>query len=500
MDNANAANIAALLESNHENLPNYTCIDDGNDSAALDIPGLEGFTVVCTGTFQNQSYIKAIAVEDRSGNLFVHFFGTGDGNWEYNAAAYGALPQPSDMQKWALDYFDKVVEQHYADNPSGNLYVTGHSQGGNNAQFVTIRSEYGDSIKNCISLDGPGFSHRFVEDSESLPNYESQRNKIWAYNGENDYVSILGQESIVPNGHTRYIEYTGQGLDFMLFHDGGGLLDEDGKISLVFGDTKFREFLIDALDKVKDLPLDRQARAAELTMKLFEDLLGSGSGMTAQDFNELKWMLFPLILDVLADTGKIADVLAEFGMERSTAGAISNLLDEFGRYPPEAREQMLRSLLDAISYKGGQIKIDLLKAPGSILSIVGSMLSDFWDRQKEKINNIGKAPTGDLPRVDILIDEDAFIKASKDLAALSGRIDTLRNEIAAMLDTLKKGFDTPAGRKFYNSCNAVLLKPLDDQKLVLDHISQVLLTSKTQYQSVFDAYNDLNNSILNYSG
>jgi uncharacterized protein YukE len=101
---------------------------------------------------------------------------------------------------------------------------------------------------------------------------------------------------------------------------------------------------------------------------------------------------------------------------------------------------------------------------------------------------------------DITIDEEAFQKASKDLAALSVRLNALRADIIDLLDTLKSGFDTPAGVKFYNSCEINLLRPIKDQKLVLDHISQTLSMSKSKYQSVFDAYRSLNNSISNYSG
>ncbi len=101
---------------------------------------------------------------------------------------------------------------------------------------------------------------------------------------------------------------------------------------------------------------------------------------------------------------------------------------------------------------------------------------------------------------DITIDDEAFIKASHDLLKLSNDLTNLSNKIAQMLDTLKKGFDTPAGVKFYNSCKTNLLKPIDDQRLVLNHISEVLEISKTKYESVFDAYRNLNSSISNYSG
>ncbi len=101
---------------------------------------------------------------------------------------------------------------------------------------------------------------------------------------------------------------------------------------------------------------------------------------------------------------------------------------------------------------------------------------------------------------DITIDEEAFTKSSADLATLSGDLKKLSTKIDNLLNTLSKGFDTPCGEKFYNSCKKNLVQPLNDQKLVLDHVSQVLNMSKSKYQSVFDKYSELNGSISSYRG
>jgi hypothetical protein len=104
----------------------------------------EGFTVIDIGTYvrgnnesyPGESYPKAITIRDKNGNIYVHFNGTGDGNWGYNSAAYGGSPSP--MQEWALSYFNGTIEKYYEGQSAGNLYVTGHSQGGNNAQFLIL--------------------------------------------------------------------------------------------------------------------------------------------------------------------------------------------------------------------------------------------------------------------------------------------------------------------------------------------------------------------------
>lgn len=97
---------------------------------------------------------------------------------------------------------------------------------------------------------------------------------------------------------------------------------------------------------------------------------------------------------------------------------------------------------------------------------------------------------------DIVLDEAAFQTAISEFAGLSDQLQQLRNDVEDMLNSLKAGFDTPAGRKFISSCEQHLYKPLDDQKLVLDHISETLLESKQAYDSVFREFEELQ-SVIN---
>jgi len=98
---------------------------------------------------------------------------------------------------------------------------------------------------------------------------------------------------------------------------------------------------------------------------------------------------------------------------------------------------------------------------------------------------------------DIVLDEEAFDRAIEDFAALGEQLKQLRTEIESALDGLKNGFNTPAGVKFINSCEKNLYKPLDAQKLVLDHISSTLSESKQAYSSIFEEYESLKVAINN---
>lgn len=101
-------------------------------------------------------------------------------------------------------------------------------------------------------------------------------------------------------------------------------------------------------------------------------------------------------------------------------------------------------------------------------------------------------------RYDIVLDQEAFNKAISDFSALSTRLENLRADVEDILETLETGFDTPAGRKFIKSCKSNLVNPLNDQKLVIDHIYESLTESQKAYESVFSEYQDLNSTITSY--
>ncbi|MCR4645636.1 MAG: hypothetical protein K5695_09550 [Oscillospiraceae bacterium] len=99
---------------------------------------------------------------------------------------------------------------------------------------------------------------------------------------------------------------------------------------------------------------------------------------------------------------------------------------------------------------------------------------------------------------DIVLDEAAFERAVNDLADLAVQLQNLRDDVEGLLNTLQSGFDTPAGRKFIGSCRNNLIQPLEQQKLVIEHISSTLNDVKGAYSPVFTEYESLNKQIQSY--
>ena len=93
---------------------------------------------------------------------------------------------------------------------------------------------------------------------------------------------------------------------------------------------------------------------------------------------------------------------------------------------------------------------------------------------------------------NIQIDEDAIKAAAGKLEELSERMQNLKAKIELLLDELEKGFDTPAGHRFKEACSSELLKRLNDQSNVIQHVSDNLQNTKALYESVFDDYKQMN--------
>ena len=98
---------------------------------------------------------------------------------------------------------------------------------------------------------------------------------------------------------------------------------------------------------------------------------------------------------------------------------------------------------------------------------------------------------------NIVLDQEAFQNAASRLNTLAEDMNSLQSQIQSLLDGLRTGFATPAGEKFFQACGTTLLEPMKRQSIVIKHVSQNLQKANDAYQSVFDEYKSLNNSINN---
>lgn len=150
--------------------------------------------------------------------VYVTYRGTVDGEWPDNGV--GMTESATTQQRKALDYFENVVESMDISEEQ-RLIITGHSKGGNKAQYVTMETKYKERIQACYSVDGQGFSEKAIEqwkEKYSQQEYEERTGKIKGIHGENDYVSALGI-SIIGAGNIRYIKTPMEKSSFPAYHD-----------------------------------------------------------------------------------------------------------------------------------------------------------------------------------------------------------------------------------------------------------------------------------------
>lgn len=388
MDDAVLATLAANLE---KEFPSHTAndlglVDAGDDySFSFSVEGHEGqltydLQILKVMEFDNGNgeYVKAVALCDESGNIYVHYNGTGDGNWGYNDVAYGG--GPSDVQAESLNFFNQVVEEYYGEL-GGDIYVTGHSQGGNNAQYVTMNTKYGLEIDQCIAMDAPGFSHEAVQRMKELYGeayYENQRQKIYSYNGESDYVDPLGLEIIAPldKDHLRIIDCPDD-ANMVEWHLIDGMMDGTSLRPRVNDYTAFHYFVVGLNAKIAerdDLSAQEKKELAIRVMKIAELFIGNEydiyGDLKPEDIKELLSDILPLLsLYVNEDPETFHAAMEMLGLSPDVISLLETFLKECGNLTPEQRELILSYLSDCIIIdKEGKLSFS-----GDIFALISSL-------------------------------------------------------------------------------------------------------------------------------
>ncbi len=179
---------------------------------------------------------------DKDGNVYVSYRGTGDGKWVDNGDAMAN--ESSLMQRRAEEYFNSVIENptdasyDLKNYQGGKIIVTGHSKGGNSAQYTTMTSKYGYLIDECYSMDGQGFSQSAIDmfrKKYGEEYYQQQIDKMYSICGHNDYVHNLGI-SIIKDANT-YLFFSTKGDGFMEWHQPEGYFNTNGEINFSYDEA-----------------------------------------------------------------------------------------------------------------------------------------------------------------------------------------------------------------------------------------------------------------------
>ncbi len=222
------------------------------------------------------------------GEVSIVFKGTGSGEWIDNGEGLSGISKvntyityksginipikniiiedyATDMQAQALNWFNRNVYENGWDK-SHNITVSGHSKGGNKAQFVALNS---DIIDICYSFNGQGFSPEMIEYSKKKygEDYYKRIEKIFNLSADNDYVNVLGTR-LAPKENIYYFK----GINGLHYIE--SILSPDGTLNNQTPQGKFSHYIEDISDELMDLPPKIRKYATLGAMNIFRKYLG----------------------------------------------------------------------------------------------------------------------------------------------------------------------------------------------------------------------------------
>lgn len=285
---------------------------------------------------------SALFINEDTGEAIVTFMGTDYYEWKDDAVAAG----PTDLtdgvssiqQANALAWYEEI----YAEYGLDDYYVTltGHSKGGNKAQYITLLEQYG-SVDRCLSVDGQGVSDEFF--MEYADNIIARQHLIENVCVDYDYVNFF----LNRIGDVSY--YDAQSIDFLGFIENHApntflQIDENGNVTMI--PVSQQPWEIAELDQfvnsfLRTLDPDEKAQ--------FLDGVGEMLEVVMNDTHDpmqsvLDTMLDPDNLDV---TAKFLAYLSVYEEENpQLKAAIASMMDEYGM--PNEGIEIFYKLVDMV--------------------------------------------------------------------------------------------------------------------------------------------------------
>lgn len=253
-------------------------------------------------------------------SVYVVYRGTGDGEWPDNGK--GMTQESTIQQKRAVQYFEAAAER-LGLSTNQRVVITGHSKGGNKAQYVTMSAENGYLIDCCYSVDGQGFSEAADSRFRNLfgeQEYRERIAKLHGICGENDYVNVLGR-TIIPEEQIRYVSTPVEKQNFAGYHDIKYLFasleksaDGDGRITVfhgrknadVLGPGELAGYAAALSAAMMAMEEEKRDGCASVLMQLMEGMRGTKQGLNGEkvslsDIGDFASVGIPMVLQSLLE-------------------------------------------------------------------------------------------------------------------------------------------------------------------------------------------------------
>ncbi len=240
---------------------------------------------------RSENGLNACVFMSTDGAASVVFKGTGSGEWIDNGEGLSGIPEENtyitygvggrvialetvfndyatDQQVQALNWFSKIAAQN-GWNTNTTITLSGHSKGGNKAQFIAINSPL---VKACYSFDGQGFSPEAISAFKIRlsKDFDKRQRNIYSISTDNDYVNVLGKRLMDQNNI--YFFKSNGGL-----HSMEAVLNKSGEINPQGNQGTLSKYIENISDKLMSLrPIVRQYATLGI-MNIFQKHLGKGT-------------------------------------------------------------------------------------------------------------------------------------------------------------------------------------------------------------------------------
>ena len=291
----------------------------------------------------------------------------------------------SPMQEEALNYVESL--KHPLNGRKSifdkyeNVYVTGHSKGGNEATLVTM--VYSDVIDRCISSDGQGFSPEFIEYMKKTLGEERfksiQDTQMYGLHGNNDYVNPLGKSAIIEENKI----YFDTGIKLEKFFDIFGnhypitMIDEKtGEIAKITEQGPIGKFIALISKKLMALNETDRQDAALVAMLPLQYLYAKGIQMFDKP-TDLVWDSIDIFTSLNNGVSVLSNIISESLMEEEGKEFVYYIVEQLGDdnvwikdlgkaydsldYGDKAPELIEKFISDRVDEIQGWIKGDLNK-------------------------------------------------------------------------------------------------------------------------------------------
>lgn len=215
----------------------------------------------------------------------IAYRGTGPDYAAWDDNAQGGYLSDTDMQQEALEFAQDCARRY------DDITVTGHSKGGNMAQYVTVLM--GDEVDRCVSFDGQGFGDEFHR--KYAREIEANKDKIRSVNAYNDYVNILldpiAGETVYLKNDSKDVPKGGHYV-FDLYRTSDNVLDENGEYiqnTEQAGYIKIAKAIVDAISDYADRAGISNPVKEFLIYSLVGTILGAVVSDEGRSWESINW-------------------------------------------------------------------------------------------------------------------------------------------------------------------------------------------------------------------